>query len=200
MFFLLSSFKWKQNKPRRQKRMKQKAHHKHSPLCVGQLRAALECCWHLQGHSTGENGFTLPLQVSIARSILVRGGTLCPLSLLRAGILSDLNRFRTYICCYSLYEFLCASVHWFWVMLFSWSHPATPAPTTFLPPILHRPWSLEGRFDEDVPFRIEGYKVCHDKDPGMGLCVHFHARQSFSDKGWASHWPRGTAVCYQEPS
>lgn len=71
---------------------------------------ALECGWNTQGHSTGENQFTTPQQVSTANSFFVRGGTLCPLLLPRSGIRSDASLCTSCACCHSLSEFMCASV------------------------------------------------------------------------------------------
>lgn len=100
-------------------------------------------CWHLCWH-----------KLSFAHSILVRGGTLCPL-LLSAGILSYLNPSRSCVYnCRSLCAFICVSA----LLCVSWSQPAYFALTIFL----HSSLSLEGEaLDCDIPFRSECSKIAH---------------------------------------
>lgn len=62
-----------------------------------------------QWHSTGEYLFSLCQSVSITNSFLVKGEILCPIRLLSAGTLSDLNMCRSCMYCHSSWVHICIS-------------------------------------------------------------------------------------------
>lgn len=92
-----------------------------------------------------ENWFSLSEQASVTNSFILMGGRTCPLPPLNAGTPLCLNLCRYYVCCYSLCEFICASV------LFCLEDGVSLlSPTTSMFYILCA-----------IPFRDEGSKVSH---------------------------------------
>lgn len=79
-------------------------------LIIPWLRPALQCGWYTQWHAIGENLFNLSQKVSTASSFSARHGTLHPLPLFRAWILSSLTLLKSYACFHSFCEFIFISV------------------------------------------------------------------------------------------
>lgn len=92
---------------------------------------------HIHWDSVGENWlFPLPMGISCR---LVRGRRRCPLPLLSAGTLSDLNLCKPL--CVLPQALLCLDQ-----TLLPWSHPSSPPAFTLFPtPLLPKPLSIEGR-------------------------------------------------------
>lgn len=67
----------------------------------------------------GKSYFLIFQQISIANSLVRRGGVL-----FSAGILSGGNLGNSCECSHSLCEFICSSVFYVWKMLFPWSYPS----------------------------------------------------------------------------
>lgn len=101
--------------------------------------------WIYLCYPTGENGLSLSEQPAVTNSFTVMGGRLCPLPPLNAGTPLGLNLCRSYVCCYSLCEFVCASV------LFCLEDGVS-----LLSPTTSIFYSLCA-----IPFRDEGPKVSH---------------------------------------
>lgn len=66
---------------------------------------ALDCGWYIQ--SIVENWFSLCQLAPITNSFLIRSGTLR----------------RSYTCCHSVFEFMCAQPYCLWKTLLPWSYP-----------------------------------------------------------------------------
>lgn len=97
--------------PRHNNNKKEKQNKKNGPFYRGQsllsMRPVLE-----YGRYTTLTALEklLSQQVSAAVSLLLRGGTLCPLPLISAVSVSDLSLCRSYECCHSLCGFIFPSV------------------------------------------------------------------------------------------